>query len=182
MGKIARSNKGPHVLVVEEMAHIYNLRAFFVFNWMEANRVKFRKVRGKPVHVVNAVTFCKSVRGIIRAAGKVRDDRNTRAEPNRIPTIENMLYLDPDKKRIGPYDSDDIDRPVYASRDTEVNRNGVEVSKLYRVNEYRDGSKTLDVLDRTRIKWKTIESPERWECKDILLKWAVKYRFIQVEK
>lgn len=176
------SRKNTNVLVVEEMAHVYNLRAFFVFNWLKANKVKFRKVKGKPIHVVNAVTFCKSIRGIIHAAGKVRDDRNTRADPDRIPTIENMLYRDPGKKRVGPYDSDDIERPIYASSDTEVGLNGVEVSKLYRVNEYRDSSKMLDVLDRTRIKWKTIERPERWECKDIFSKWAVKYRFIQPEK
>lgn len=180
------SRKNTNVLVVEEMAHVYNLHAFFLFNWLGANKVKVRKVKGKPLHVVNAVTFCNSIRDILYAAKRVRDDRNTRENPDRIPTIENMLYRDQTKKRIGPYENDDIERPIYASRDTEINRNGVEVSKLYRVNMYRDGSKTLDVLDRKAfdvlgragIRWETIEKPERWKCKNILQEWAEKYGLI----
>lgn len=167
--------KQRRVLVIEEMARVYNIHAFFIFNWLEANKIPYRKVAGKPFHAVNASLFCEVIRDIIYAASKVRDDRNTRTEPERIPTIENILYRDKDKKRVGPYENDDIERPIYASKDTVLNRNGIEVSALYRVNKYRDGSRSLDVLDRRTLTWKRIENAERWKCKDILDDWKVMY-------
>lgn len=167
--------RGRKVLLIEEMARVYNIHAFFIFNWLEANKIPYRKVAGKPFHAVNASIFCEVIRDIIYAASKVRDDRNTRTEPERIPTIENILYRDKDKKRVGPYENDDIERPIYASRDTVLNRNGIEVSVLYRVNKYRDGSRSLDVLDRRTLTWKRIENAERWKCKDILDDWKVMY-------
>lgn len=167
--------KQRRVLVIEEMAQLYNLHAFFIFNWLEANKVKYVKAKGKPVHMVNASIFCEALRDIIYAASKVRDDRNTRTDPERIPTVENMLYRDKDKKRVGPCENDDIERPIYTSKDTELNRNGIEVSVLYRVNMYCDGSRSLDVLDRRTLTWKTIERAERWKCKDILDDWKVLY-------
>ena len=167
--------KVKRVLVIEEMARLYNLHAFFLFNWFEANRVKVAKVKGKPFHIVNASTFCNMLPDIINAASKVRDDRNTRMHPDRIPTIENMLYRDISKKRVGPYENDDIERPIYASNDTTTNRNGIEVSVLYRVNKYRDGSMTLDVLDYRTMRWQKMERPEKWQCKDILDDWKVMY-------
>ena len=100
--------KQRRVLVIEEMAQLYNLHAFFIFNWLEANGVKYAKVKGKPFHAVNAEIFCEAIRDIMYAANKVRDDRNTRMQPERIPTIENMLYRDKDKKRLGPYLNDDF--------------------------------------------------------------------------
>lgn len=163
------------VLVVEEMARLYNLHAFFLFNWFEANKVQIAKVKGKPFHLVNASTFCNMLPDIVHAASKVRDDRNTRMSPDKIPTIENMLYRDKDKKRVGPYENDDIERPIYASKDTTLNRNGVEVSMLYRVNMYRDGSRTLDKLNHRTLKWENIERAEKWKCKDILDDWKVMY-------
>ncbi len=167
--------KQRRVLVIEEMAQLYNLHAFFIFNWLEANGVKYLKVKGKPFHMVNASLFCEALRDIIYVASKVRDDRNTRTDPERIPTVENMLYRDKDKKRVGPYENDDIERPIYPSKDTELNRNGIEVSMLYRVNMYCDGSRSLDVLDRRTLTWKTIEKAEKWKCKDILYDWKVMY-------
>lgn len=167
--------KQRRVLVIEEMAQLYNLHAFFIFNWLEANGVKYAKVKGKPFHLVNASLFCEVIRDIVYAASKVRDDRNTRMQPERIPTIENMIYRDKDKKRVGPYENDDIERPIYPSKDTELNCNGIEVSMLYRVNRYCDGSRSLDVLDRRTLTWKTIEGAERWKCKDILDDWKVMY-------
>ena len=163
------------VLVIEEMAQVYNIHAFFIFNWLQANGVKYVKVKGKPFHVVNASTFCNVLPDIINAASRVRDDRNTRMQPERIPTIENMLYRDRDKRRVGPYENDDIERPIYASKDTTTNRHDVEVSVLYRVNKYRDGSMTLDVLDYRTLAWKNVERPEKWQCKDIFADWAVMY-------
>lgn len=163
------------VLIIEEMARVYNIHAFFIFNWLEANGVKTQKVKGKPFHLINASIFCEVIRDIIYAASRVRDDRNTRADPERIPTIENMLYRDKDKKRAGPYENGDIPRPVYPSKDTELNRNGIEVCVLYRVNMYYDGSRTLDILDSRTLTWKTIERAERWRCKDILDNWKVMY-------
>lgn len=163
------------VLLVEEMAAVYNIHAFFLFNWLEANRIKYVKVKGKPFHLVNASEFCNSISDIINAASRVRDDRNTRMQPERIPTIENMLYRDRTKKRVGPRENGDIERPVYPSRDTVRNRHDVEVSVLYRVNKYRDGSMTLDVLDYRTLAWKNVERPERWQCKDIFADWAVMY-------
>nr|UVY54432.1 MAG: hypothetical protein [Bacteriophage sp.] len=163
------------VLLIEEMARVYNIHAFFIFNWLEANGVKYAKVKGKPFHAVNAKIFCESIRDIIYAASKVRDDRNTRTDPERIPTVENMLYRDKDKKRVGPYENGDIERPIYPSKNTELNRNGIEVSMLYRVNMYCDGSRSLDVLDRRTLTWKMIEGPEKWKCKDILDDWKVMY-------
>lgn len=167
--------KAKRVLVIEEMAQLYNLHAFFIFNWLEANGVKYIKAKGKPFHLVNASLFCEAIRDIMYAASKVRDDRNTRTDPERIPTVENMLYRDKDKKRVGPYENDDIERPIYPSKDTELNRNGIEVSMLYRVNMYRDGSRSLDVLDRRTLTWKTIERFEGWRCKYILDDWKVMY-------
>ena len=167
--------KQRRVLVIEEMAQLYNLHAFFIFNWLEANKIPYRKAAGKPFHAVNASLFCEAIRDIIYAASKVRDDRNTRTDPERIPTIENMLYRDKDKKRVGPYENDDIERPIYPSKDTELNRNGIEVSMLYRVNMYCDGSRSLDVLDQRTLTWKRIENAERWKCKDILDDWKVMY-------
>lgn len=163
------------VLLVEEMAQLYNLHAFFIFNWLGANGVKYAKVKGKPFHLVNAKIFCEVTRDIMYAASKVRDDRNTRMQPERIPTIENMLYRDKDKKRVGPYENDDIERPIYPSKDTEMNKYGIEVSMLYRVNMYRDGSRSLDVLDRRTLAWETIERAEKWKCKDILDDWKILY-------
>ena len=132
-------------------------------------------MKGKPFHLVNASEFCNSIGDIMYAASRVRDDRNTRMQPERIPTIENMLYRDKDKKRVGPYENDDIERPIYPSKDTELNRNGIEVSMLYRVNMYCDGSRTLDVLERRTLTWKTIERAEKWKCKYILDDWKVLY-------
>lgn len=163
------------VLVIEEMARVYNIHAFFIFNWLEANGIKYLKVKGKPFHIVNAARFCEALRDIMYAASRVRDDRNTRMQPERIPTIENMLYRDRDKKRVGPYENGDIERPVYPSKDTEMNRNGIEVAVLYRVNMYCDGSRSLDVLDRRTLAWKTIERAEKRKCKDILDYWKVMY-------
>ena len=162
-------------LIVEEMARVYNIHAFFIFNWLEANNVKYAKVKGKPFHLVNASLFCDAIRDIIYAASKVRDDRNTRTDPERIPTVENMLYRDKDKKRVGPYENDDIERPIFSSKDTELNRNGIEVAMLYRVNMYCDGSRSLDVLERRTLTWKTIERAEKWKCKEILDDWKVMY-------
>ena len=112
------------VLVVEEMAAVYNIHAFFLFNWLEANKIKYVRVKGKPFHLINASVFCNVIRDIMYAASRVRDDRNTRMQPERIPTIENMLYRDRDKKRVGPYENDDIERPIYTSKDTETNKYG----------------------------------------------------------
>lgn len=175
MGVPYNKRKQRRVLVIEEMAQLYNLHAFFVFNWLEANGVKYAKVKGKPFHLVSASLFCEALRDIIYAASKVRDDRNTRTEPERIPTVENMLYRDKDKKRVGPYENDDVERPIYASKDTELNRNGIEVSMLYRVNMYRDGSRSLDVLERRTLTWKTIGRSAAWRCKYILDDWKVMY-------
>ena len=163
------------VLVVEEMAVVYNIHAFFIFNWLDANKIKYVKVKGKPFHLVNASIFCNVIRDIMYAASKVRDDRNTRMQPERIPTIENMLYRDRDKKRVGPYENDDIERPIYPSKDTVKNRHGIEVSVLYRANKYRDGSMTLDVLGYRTLTWKNVERPEKWQCKDIFDDWVVMY-------
>lgn len=175
MGVPYIKKRGRKVLLIEEMAQLYNLHAFFVFNWLEANGVKYIKVKGKPFYAVNARIFCESIRDIIYAASKVRDDRNTRTDPERIPTVENMLYRDKDKKRVGPYGNDDIERPIYPSKDTELNRNGIEVSMLYRVNMYCDGSRTLDKLNRRTLRWENVEKVEKWECKDILNDWKVLY-------
>lgn len=163
------------VLLIEDMARVYNIHAFFLFNWLEANKIKYIKVKGKPFHLVNASEFCNSIGDIMYAASRVRDDRNTRMQPERIPTIENMLYRDRDKKRVGPHENDDIERPIYPSKDTTTNRYGIEVSVLYRVNKYREGSMTLDVLDYRTLAWKNIERPEKWRCKDIFADWVVMY-------
>lgn len=166
------------VLLVEDMARVYNLHAFFIFNWLEANGVKYAKVKGKPFHAVNAEIFCEVIRAIMYAASKVRDDRNTRIDPERIPTIENMLYRDKDKKRIGPYENDDIERPIYTSKDTETNKYGIEVSMLYRVNMYRDGSRSLDKLNHRALRWENLERAEKWKCKYILDDWKVLYGLV----
>lgn len=170
-----KKRKARRVLIIEEMARLYNLHAFFVFNWLEANGVKYLKAKGKPFHLVNASTFCNMLPDIINAASKVRDDRNTRTDPERIPTIENMLYRDKDKKRVGPRENDDIERPIYPSKDTELNRYGIEVSMLYRVNMYCDGSRTLDKLNHRTLRWENIERAKKWKCKDILDDWKVMY-------
>lgn len=175
MGVPYVKKKQRRVLLVEDMARVYNIHAFFLFNWLEANGVKYAKVKGKPFHAVNAEIFCEAIRDIMYAASRVRDDRNTRMDPERIPTIENMLYRDKNKKRVGPYENDDIERPIYPSKDTTTNRYGIEVSVLYRVNKYRDGSMTLDVLDYWRLVWKNVERAEKWKCKDILDDWKVMY-------
>ena len=165
-------------LLVEEMAAVYNIHAFFLFNWLEANSIKYVRVKGKPFHLVNASEFCNSIGDIMYAASRVRDDRNTRMQPERIPTIENMLYRDRDKKRVGPYENDDIERPIYPSKDTVINRNGVEVSMLYRVNMYCDGSRTLDKLNHRTLRWENIERAEKWKCKEILDDWKVLYGLV----
>lgn len=175
MGVPYVKKKQRRVLLVEDMARVYNLHAFFIFNWLEANKIKYVKVKGKPFHMVNAEIFCGVIRDIMYLASKVRDDRNTRMQPERIPTIENMLYRDKDKKRVGPYENDDIERPIYPSKDTTTNRHGIEVSVLYRVNKYRDGSMTLDVLEYRTLTWKNVERPEKWQCKDIFADWVVMY-------
>lgn len=175
MGVPYVKKKQRKVLLVEDMAHVYNLHAFFIFNWLKANGVKYAKVKGKPFHTVNASVFCEVAGAITQAASKVRDDRNTRMQPERIPTIENMLYRDKEKKRINPFDREDIERLIYASKDTVKNRHDVEVSVLYRVNKYCDGSMTLDVLDYRRLAWVNVERPEKRQCKDIFEDWVVRY-------
>ena len=85
--------KQRRVLVIEEMARVYNIHAFFIFNWLEANGVKYAKVKGKPFHAVNAEIFCEVIRDIMYAASKVRDDRNTRtdSQPTGRPNHPMML-------------------------------------------------------------------------------------------
>ena len=170
--------KQRRVLLVEDMARVYNLHAFFIFNRLEANGVKYVKVKGKPFHMVNAEIFCRAIRDIMYEASRVRDDRNTRMQPDRIPTIENILYRDKDKKRVGPYENDDIERPIYSSKDTETNKYGIEVSMLYRVNMYCDGSRTLDKLNHRTLRWEIIERAEKWKCKYILDDWKVLYGLV----
>ena len=170
--------KQRRVLLVEDMARVYNLHAFFLFNWLEANKIKYVKVKGKPFHMVNAEIFCGAIRDIMYAASRVRDDRNTRMQPDRIPTIENMLYRDKDKKRVGPYENGDIERPIYSSKATETNKYGIEVSMLYRVNMYCDGSRTLDKLNHRTLRWEIIERAEKWKCKYILDDWKVLYGLV----
>lgn len=178
MGVTYVKKKQRRVLLVEDMARVYNLHAFFILNWLDAKGVKYVKVKGKPFHMVNAEIFCGAIRDIMHAASRVRDDRNTRMQPDRIPTIENMLYRDKGKKRVGPYENNDIERPIYSSKDTETNKYGIEVSMLYRVNMYCDGSRTLDKLNHRTLRWEVIERAEKWKCKYILDDWKVLYGLV----
>ena len=93
--------KKPLEFVIQDLATIFNVNEFFLFKFFKANGIYYRKAKGFPYNLVNAMAVCEALPQIIHEIATTRDDRNTRTEPNRIPTIETMLLKNWERERPG---------------------------------------------------------------------------------
>lgn len=162
----------PSIFLVEEMADISNVYSFFVHRFLERNGVHKKKLRGKPFHRVDAKTFAALYPELLRDIATARDDRNTRDNPDRVPTIENLMYKNPEKRRFNKFDTMDIERRIIPGEKTETGARGVKLAEIYRANIYRDQTISLDKWDRTERTWKRLEPIKR---KEFFIDWVVKY-------
>ena len=178
-GKQTECKKKPLEFVVEDLATILNVNEFFLFKFFKANDIYYRKAKGFPHYLVKAMAVCEALPQIIYEIATVRDDRNTRTEPNRIPTIETMLLKNPERERLDKFNTEDIPRMWCPGTGKIKYRMRVESNRIYRVNYYRDGAVSLDEWAWQLRKWEKRESCRTSGYRNgILLEWAGKYGFI----
>lgn len=171
--------KKPLEFVVEDLATILNVNEFFLFKFFKANGIYYRKAKGFPYNLVNAMAVCEALPQIIYEIATARDDRNTRTEPNRIPTIETMLLKNPEKTKLDKFNTEDIPRKWCPGTWKLKYRGRVESNPIYRLNYYRDGTVSLDMWQWQFGKWAQMEPCRALRNrKEILRDWADKYRFI----
>lgn len=178
-GKQTECRKKPLEFVVEDLATILNVNEFFLFKFFKANGIYYRKAKGFPYNLVNAMAVCEALPQIIYEIATTRDDRNTRTEPNRIPTIETMLLKNPERERLDKFNTEDIPRKWCPGTWKLKYRGRVESNPIYRLNYYRDGTVSLDEWMWQFHKWEKREPCRALRCRnEILRKWAGKYGFI----
>lgn len=171
--------KKPLEFVVEDLATILNVNEFFLFKFFKSNGIYYRKAKGFPHYLVNAMAVCEAMPQIIHEIATVRDDRNTRTEPNRIPTIETMLLKNPERERPDKFNTEDIPRMWCPGTGKIKYRMRVESNPIYRLHYYKDGAVSLDEWVWQLRKWE-----KREPCRvsgyrnGILREWAGKYGFI----
>lgn len=171
--------KKPLEFVVEDLATILNVNEFFLFKFFKANDIYYRKAKGFPHYLVKATAVCEALPQIIYEIATVRDDRNTRTEPNRIPTIETMLLKNPERERLDKFNTGDIPRMWCPGTGKIKYRNRVESNRIYRINYYRDGAVSLDEWVWQLRKWEKREPCRTSGYRNgILREWAGKYGFI----
>ena len=177
--KLMECRKKPLEFVVEDLATILNVNEFFLFKFFKANGIHCRKAKGFPYNLVNAMAVCEVLPQIIGEIATTRDDRNTRTEPNRIPTIETMLLKNPERGRLGKFNMEDIPRKWCPGTRKLKYREQVESNPIYRLNYYRDGTVSLDEWMWQLHKWEKREPCRALRgCNAILREWADKYGFI----
>lgn len=181
--KQTECRKKPLEFVIQDLATILNVNEFFLFKFCKENGIYYRKAKNFPYHLVGAMEICEVIPEIRRKIATVRDDRNTRTEPNRIPTIETMFIKDTEKAKLGKLNTEDIPR-IWCPGIGKVNYRGrVESNVIYRLNYYKDGTVSLDVWKWPFHKWETVEQCEALRnCKVILREWADKHGFIARDK
>nr|DAZ35531.1 MAG TPA: hypothetical protein [Caudoviricetes sp.] len=178
-GKQTECRKKPLEFVVEDLATILNVNEFFLFKFFKANGIYYRKAKGFPYNLVKAMAVCEALPQIIYEIATVRDDRNTRTEPNRIPTIETMLLKNPERERMDKFNTEDIPRMWCPGTGKIKYRMRVESNRIYRINYYGDGTVSLDEWVWQLRKWEKREPCRTSGYRNgILLEWAVKYGFI----
>lgn len=171
--------KKPLEFVVEDLATILNVNEFFLFKFFKSNGIYYRKAKGFPHYLVKAMAVCEALPQIIYEIAIVRDDRNTRAEPNRIPTIETMLLKNPERERLDRFNTGDIPRMWCPGTGKIKYRMRVESNPIYRLNYYRDGAVSLDEWVWQLRKWEKREPCRTSGYRNgILREWAGKYGFI----
>lgn len=177
--KLMECRKKPLEFVVEDLATILNVNEFFLFKFFKANGIYYRKAKGFPYNLVNAMAVCEALPQIIYEIVTTRDDRNTRTEPNRIPTIETMLLKNPERERPNKFHTEDIPRKWCPGTRKLKYRGRVESNPIYRLNYYRDGTVSLDEWMWQFHKWEKREPCRALRrCNAILREWADKYGFI----
>lgn len=177
--KQSECRKKPLEFVVEDLATILNVNEFFLYKFFKANGVYYRKVKGPPYNLVNAMTVCEALPQIIYEIATTRDDRNTRAEPNRIPTIETMLLKNRERERLDKFNMEDIPRMWCPGTWKLKYRGRVESNPIYRLNYYKDGTVSLDEWMWQFHKWEKREPCRALRYRnEILREWADKYGFI----
>lgn len=171
--------KKPLEFVVEDLATILNVNEFFLFKFFKANDIYYRKAKGFPHYLVKAMAVCEALPQIIYEIATVRDDRNTRTEPNRIPTIETMLLKNPERERMDKFNTEDIPRMWCPGTGKIKYRMRVESNRVYRINYYKDGAVSLDEWVWQLRKWEKREPCRTSGYRNgILREWAGKYGFI----
>lgn len=177
--KQSECRKKPLEFVVEDLATILNVNEFFLFKFFRANGIYYRKAKGFPYNLVNAMAVCEALPQIIYEIATTRDDRNTRTEPNRIPTIETMLLKNLERERLDKFNTEDIPRMWCPGTRKLKYRGRVESNPIYRLNYYKDGTVSLDEWMQQFHKWEKRELCRELRCRnEILRKWADKYGFI----
>ena len=178
-GKQTECRKKPLEFVVEDLATILNVNEFFLFKFFKSNGIYYRKAKGFPHYLVNAMAVCEALPQIIYEIATVRDDRNTRTEPNRIPTIETMLLKNPERERLDKFNTEDIPRMWCPGTGKIKYRMRVESNRIYRINYYGDGTVSLDEWGWQLRKWERREPCRTSGYRNgILREWAGKYGFI----
>ena len=177
--KLMECRKKPLEFVVEDLATILNVNEFFLYKFFKANGIYYRKAKGFPYNLVNAMAVCEALPQIVYEIVTTRDDRNTRTEPNRVPTIETMLLKNLERERPDKLNSGDIPRKWCPGTWKLKYRGRVESNPIYRLNYYRDGTVSLDEWMWQFHKWENLEPCRALRrCNAILREWADKYRFI----
>lgn len=177
--KQSECRKKPLEFVVEDLATILNVNEFFLFKFCKENGIYYRKAKGFPYNLVNAMAVCEALPQIMYEIATTRDDRNTRTEPNRIPTIETMLLKNPERERLGKFNTGDIPRMWCPGTWKLKYRGRVESNPIYRLNYYKDGTVSLDMWQWQFGKWVRMEPCGALRNrKEILREWADKYGFI----
>lgn len=175
--------KKPLEFVIQDLATILNVNEFFLFKFFKSNGIYYRKAKGFPYNLVNAMAVCGALSQIIYEIATTRDDRNTRTEPNRIPTIETMMLKTPERERLGKFNTEDIPRIWCPGRWTLSYRGRVDSNPIYRLNYYKDGTVSLDMWQWQFGKWVRMEPCRALgDCKEILREWGGKYDFIARDK
>lgn len=172
--------------IVQELAAFLNVRAFFLLKFLRENNVPVKQLGNTKsygiYHAVDAYKMVNVFRRFTEAIRTARDDRNTRVNPNGRPTIENLMFISQDKRRIQKFDNLDIPRVIVAGREKELFVNKYLVNKLFRVNCYADGTYSLDGWDRKILRWERIETPEKYKRGVILQDWKIRFGLILEEE
>lgn len=181
--KLMECRKKPLEFVIQDLATILNVNEFFLFRFCKGNGIYYRKAKNFPYHLVKAMEICEATPKLRGEIATVRDDRNTRTNPNRIPTIETLFIRDHEKTRLDKFNTEDIPRIWCPGKWTLSYRGRVDSNPIYRLNYYKDGTVSLDMWQWQFGKWVQMEPCRALRNrKEILREWAYKHSFIARDK
>lgn len=181
--KQTECRKKPLEFVIQDLATILNVNEFFLFKFCKENGIHYRTYARFTYHRVDAMAICEAMPKLRMEIATVRDDRNTRTEPNRIPTIETMFIKDHEKTRLDKFNTEDIPRIWCPGKWTLSYKNRVDSNPIYRLNYYKDGAVSLDMWQWRFGKWVQMEPCRALRNrKEILRDWADKHSFIARDK